>query len=102
MYDTQYVIISKLYLIIFISSIGQYSCWEEKRKNDFFQIKVQCVGDKKDGIVKVIDVEELAKFAAEDRPKIDTKPQNADATAENDDEGDEEEEEDDEDVEEEE
>lgn len=50
----------------------QYSCWEEKRKHDFFEIKVQCVGDKKDGVVKVLDVEELTKFALEDRPMIDT------------------------------
>lgn len=50
----------------------QYSCWEEKRKHDFFEIKVQCVGDKKDGVVKVLDVEELTKFALEDRPLIDT------------------------------
>lgn len=50
----------------------KYSCWEEKRKHDFFEIKVQCVGDKKDGVVKVLDVEELTKFALEDRPLIDT------------------------------
>lgn len=55
-----------------ISSISQYSCWEEKRKHDFFEIKVQCVGDKKDGVVKVLDVDELTKFALEDRPLIDT------------------------------
>lgn len=53
----------------------QYSCWEEKRKNDFFQIVVQTVGDKKDGKVKVVDVEALAGYAAEDRPEVETKPQ---------------------------
>lgn len=57
------------------SSFQQYSCWEEKRKNDFFQIVVQTVGDKKDGKVKVVDVEALAGYAAEDRPEGDTKPQ---------------------------
>lgn len=30
------------------------------------------MGDKKDGVVKVLDVEELTKFALEDRPMIDT------------------------------
>lgn len=35
-------------------------------------MKVQCVGDKKDGVVKVLDVDELEKFASEDRPLIDT------------------------------
>lgn len=30
---------------------------------------MQCVGDKKDGKVKVVNVPELAKFAAEERPK---------------------------------
>lgn len=49
-----------------------YSCWEEKRKHDFFEIKVQCVGEKKDGVVKVLNIEELTKFALEDRPLIDT------------------------------
>ncbi|KAJ6636325.1 hypothetical protein Bhyg_14913 [Pseudolycoriella hygida] len=57
---------------IFFKASSVYSCWEEKRKHDFFEIKVQCVGDKKDGLVKVLDVEELTKFALEDRPQIDT------------------------------
>lgn len=30
------------------------------------------MGDKKDGVVKVLDVDELTKFALEDRPLIDT------------------------------
>lgn len=57
---------------ILFKASSVYSCWEEKRKHDFFEIKVQCVGDKKDGVVKVLDVEELTKFALEDRPMIDT------------------------------
>jgi len=57
---------------ILFKASSVYSCWEEKRKHDFFEIKVQCVGDKKDGVVKVLDVEELTKFALEDRPLIDT------------------------------
>lgn len=51
--------------------VRQYSCWEEKRKNDFFQINVQCVGEKRDGKVKVVDVPELARFAAEERTTAD-------------------------------
>lgn len=59
---------------VFFNASSVYSCWEEKRKNDFFQIKVTLVGEKKDGRVKVIDIDELEKFAAEDRPKIDLTP----------------------------
>lgn len=55
--------------IIFKAS-SVYSCWEEKRKNDFFQIKVQMVGDKKDGKVKVMDVAEFERYSKEDRPKV--------------------------------
>lgn len=55
--------------IIFKAS-SVYSCWEEKRKNDFFQIKVQLVGDKKEGKVKVVDIPEFERFAVEDRPKV--------------------------------
>lgn len=57
---------------ILFKASSVYSCWEEKRKHDFFEVKVQCVGDKKDGVVKVLDVDELEKFASEDRPLIDT------------------------------
>lgn len=62
--------------IIFKAS-SVYSCWEEKRKNDFFQIRVQIVGEKKDGKVKVLDISEFDKFAKEDRPKIDITPKGA-------------------------
>lgn len=55
--------------IIFKAS-SVYSCWEEKRKNDFFQIKVQLVGDKKEGKVKVVDIAEFERYAVEDRPKV--------------------------------
>lgn len=55
--------------IIFKAS-SVYSCWEEKRKNDFFQIKVQLIGDKKEGKVKVVDIAEFEKYASEDRPKV--------------------------------
>lgn len=55
--------------IIFKAS-SVYSCWEEKRKNDFFQIKVQMVGDKKEGKVQVSDVEEFVRYSQEDRPKV--------------------------------
>lgn len=55
--------------IIFKAS-SVYSCWEEKRKNDFFEIKVQLVGDKKEGKVKVLDVPEFERYAVEDRPKV--------------------------------
>lgn len=55
--------------IIFKAS-SVYSCWEEKRKNDFFQIKVQLVGDKKEGKVKVVDIPEFEKYSVEDRPKV--------------------------------
>lgn len=61
-----------------------YSCWEEKRRNDFFQIKVQLVGDKKDQRVKVLDMDELQKFANEDRPKIDLTPKGAGREADGD------------------
>lgn len=76
-----------------------YSCWEEKRKNDFFQIKVTLIGDRKEGKVRIVDAAELEKFALEDRPKVDVTPKGADSTAENnqnddDDEGEEDEEED--------
>lgn len=57
--------------IIFKAS-SVYSCWEEKRKNDFFQIKVQLIGDKKEGKVKVVDIAEFEEFAKEDRPKVRT------------------------------
>lgn len=55
--------------IIFKAS-SVYSCWEEKRKNDFFQIKVQIIGDKKEGKVKVVDVQEFVRYSQEDRPKV--------------------------------
>lgn len=55
--------------IIFKAS-SVYSCWEEKRKNDFFQIKVQLIGDKKEGKVKVVDIPEFEKYSVEDRPKV--------------------------------
>lgn len=79
---------------ILFKASSVYSCWEEKRKHDFFEIKVQCVGDKKDGVVKVLDVEELTKFALEDRPMIDTgineeEGGEADENEEDEDEGDE-------------
>lgn len=64
-------------------ALSVYSCWEEKRKNDFFQIKVTLVGDKKDGKVRVIDGAELEKYAQEDRPKVDLTPKGADASTEN-------------------
>lgn len=72
-------------LIFNASSV--YSCWEEKRKNDFFQIKVTVVGDKKDGKVKVVDLPELEKFASEERQKVDVTPRGTegDSTANNDD-----------------
>lgn len=41
-----------------------YSCWEEKRKNDFLSVKVQVIGDKKAGTVRVVDIDELKKFAS--------------------------------------
>lgn len=55
--------------IIFKAS-SVYSCWEEKRKNDFFQIKVQVVGEKKEGKVRVVEIEEFEKYSVEDRPKV--------------------------------
>jgi len=82
---------------IYFNASSVYSCWEEKRKNDFFQIKVTLVGEKKDGKVKVIDLEEFEKFAAEDRPQVDLTPKGADdpnATADDDDDDDEEDQED--------
>lgn len=82
---------------VYFNASSVYSCWEEKRKNDFFQIKVTLVGEKKDGKVKVIDVDELEKFAAEDRPQVDLTPKGADdpsATADDDEEEDEEEQDD--------
>lgn len=60
---------SKQQDIIFKAS-SVYSCWEEKRKNDFFQIKVQIIGDKKEGKVKVVDVQEFIRYSQEDRPKV--------------------------------
>lgn len=73
---------------IFFNASSVYSCWEEKRKNDFFQIKVQLIGEKKDGKVKVVDIDELEKFAAEDRPQVDLTHKGADSQeAANDDEG---------------
>lgn len=81
---------------IYFNASSVYSCWEEKRKNDFFQIKVTLVGEKKDGKVKVIDVDEFEKFAAEDRPQVDLTPKGADdpnATADDDDDDDDEEQE---------
>jgi len=66
---------------LIFSASSVYSCWEEKRKNDFFQIKVTLVGDKKDGKVKVVDIDELEKFALEDRPQIDLTPKGAERGA---------------------
>lgn len=63
-----------------------YSCWEEKRKNDFFQIKVQLLGEKKESKVRVVDLKELEGFANEDRPKIDLTSKAADSTNVNDEE----------------
>lgn len=63
-----------------------YSCWEEKRKNDFFQIKVQLLGEKKESKVRVVDMKELEAFANEDRPKIDLTSKAADSTNVNDEE----------------
>lgn len=67
-----------------------YSCWEEKRKNDFFQIKVQIMGDKKEGKVKVVNIEEFEKFSTEDRPKVDITPKGAEGGADGDDDDEEE------------
>lgn len=55
--------------IIFNAS-SVYSCWEEKRKTDFFPIKVHQIGDQKKGTVKVVDIAEFEKYASEDRPKV--------------------------------
>lgn len=55
--------------IVFKTS-SVYSCWEEKRKNDFFQIKVKIIGDKKKGKVKVVDIGGFEQLAKEDRPKV--------------------------------
>lgn len=68
---------------VFFNASSVYSCWEEKRKNDFFQIKVTLVGEKKDGRVKVIDVDELERFANEDRPQIDLTPKGAEQDGNN-------------------
>lgn len=60
------------------------------------------MGDKKDGKVKVMDVEELAKYAAEDRPQVEPKPTNpgpVDNGEEEEDGGEDEEDEDEEDEE---
>ncbi|XP_031625356.1 cilia- and flagella-associated protein 251-like [Contarinia nasturtii] len=62
--------------IIFKAS-SVYSCWEEKRKNDFVQVRVTTVGDKKDGKVKVIDIAEFEKMAAGNLEKVDTTPKGA-------------------------
>ncbi|XP_055300288.1 uncharacterized protein LOC129567443 [Sitodiplosis mosellana] len=62
--------------IIFKAS-SVYSCWEEKRRHDFFQIEVKVVGDKKESKVKVLDVAEFERLALEDRPKIDITPRGA-------------------------
>lgn len=43
----------------------QYSCWEDRKKNDYIQIKVQYHGDARDGKIKVIDRQELENIAQE-------------------------------------
>lgn len=60
-----------------------YSCWEEKRKSDFFTIKVKVVGDKRDGKVRVVDIDELHGFATDEtRQPVDTTPNGADPNIE--------------------
>lgn len=66
---------------MYFNASSVYSCWEEKRKNDFFQIRVLLIGDKKDGKVKVINMEELEKFAAEEREQVDITHKGANAQA---------------------
>ena len=55
---------------IIFKEMLSYSCWEEKRTRDFIEIKVQLIGDKKEGKVKVVDVPEFERYAVEDRPKV--------------------------------
>lgn len=55
-----------------------YSCWEEKRKTDFFHFKVQLVGNKKDDKVKVIDLDDFIRHAEDKtRPTVDISPKGA-------------------------
>lgn len=71
---------------LFFNASSVYSCWEEKRKSDFFQIRVQLIGDKKEGKVKVVNIEEFEKYAAEEREPVDITHKGANAEATGDDE----------------
>lgn len=68
---------------VYFNASSVYSCWEEKRKHDFFQIKVQLIGEKKDGKVQVVNIDELEQYAAEDRPPVDLTPKGAEPQAQN-------------------
>lgn len=48
-----------------MNQIFQYSCWEDRKKNEYIQIKVQYHGDARDGKIKVIDSKELGNRAEE-------------------------------------
>jgi hypothetical protein len=42
----------------------QYSCWEDKRKDEYIEVRVQVFGDKKVGKVKVLNLEEVEAAAS--------------------------------------
>lgn len=39
--------------------VFQYSCWEDKRKDEYVEVRVQVFGDKKVGKVKVLNLDEV-------------------------------------------
>lgn len=44
-----------------------YSCWEDRRKDEYLEVKVLCKGDLKNSNVTIVDLEELEQRCIIDR-----------------------------------
>lgn len=64
-----------------------YSCWEDRRKDEYLEVKVLCKGDLKNSNVTIVNLEELEQQCIIDRDEnakfVSQKDQQAAAAAAN-------------------
>lgn len=63
----------------FCDLLLQYSCWEDRRKDEYFEVKTKSASGG-DGLVTIVDKEEFAKFI--EQSKTYEKPESEDENEE--------------------
>uniref|UniRef100_A0A336LUX9 CSON005310 protein n=1 Tax=Culicoides sonorensis TaxID=179676 RepID=A0A336LUX9_CULSO len=62
-----------------------YSCWEDRRKDEYLEVKVLCKGDLKNSNVTIVDLDQLEEECVRDRESnskfVSQKPQGANQSA---------------------